>query len=260
MNVLVSNDDGINADGIRVLIKALSGVDGVNIYVCAPDGQRSASGHSITMSGGPIFVKDDEIPGVKWAQSLSGTPADCVKSGIKRLRREQGIEIDVVFSGINHGSNIGTDVFYSGTVSAAVEGVLNGVPAVAVSLGTHHPTMEQLENCTAIIQDMAGRIVPKLDKGTIVNVNFPDLPPAELKGVKLCEMGPREYDEKFEVETNPGGRKYYWYTGKLVHYDELPGNPDVIAYQNGYVTVTPLKIDMTDYKLMDAMKDWNIRA
>ncbi|MGI6205008.1 MAG: 5'/3'-nucleotidase SurE [Anaerovoracaceae bacterium] len=260
MNVLVSNDDGIKAAGIRVLIKALSGVEDVNIYVCAPDGQRSASGHSITMGGGPIFVTDDEIPGVLWAQALSGTPADCVKSGIKRLRREKGVEIDVVFSGINHGSNIGTDVFYSGTVSAAVEGVLNGVPAIAVSVGTHHPTMAQLENCTTIIQDMCRRVVPKLGRGTVVNINFPDVPPEELKGIKFCEMGPREYDEKFDIEKNPAGRKYYWYTGKLVHYDELPGNPDVMAYQDGYVTVTPLKLDMTDYSLMEAMKGWDIKA
>ncbi|MDD7408604.1 MAG: 5'/3'-nucleotidase SurE [Anaerovoracaceae bacterium] len=260
MNILVSNDDGINADGIRVLIKALSGVENANIYVCAPDGQRSASGHSITMSGGPIFVTENEVPGTEWAQSLSGTPADCVKSGIKRLKREKGIDIDVVFSGINHGSNIGTDVFYSGTVSAAVEGVLNGVPAVAVSVGTHHPTMEQLENCTTIIQDVCRNVLPKIGNGTVININFPDLPPSELKGVKFCRMGPREYDEKFDIETNPAGRKYYWYTGKLVHYDELPGDPDVIAYQDGYVVVTPIQLDMTDYKLMEAMKDWGIKA
>ena len=202
MNILVSNDDGINASGIRHLIEALRGVEGAKIYVCAPDGQRSASGHSISTTGGPIFVKDVEIPGVEQAIALSGTPADCVKSGIKMLRNHQNIQIDVVFSGINHGSNIGTDIYYSGTVSAAIEGIFNGVPAVAVSVGTHHPTEEQLANCTTIIQDLCTRIVPTLAKDTVLNVNFPDVPPSELKGLKVCRLGPREYREQFDVVTS----------------------------------------------------------
>ncbi len=258
INVLVSNDDGINASGIRHLIEALRGVEDVKIYVCAPDGQRSASGHSISTTGGPIFVKDVEIPGVEKAIALSGTPADCVKSGIKMLRNNQNIQIDVVFSGINHGSNIGTDIYYSGTVSAAFEGIFCGVPAVAVSVGTHHPTEEQLANCSALIQDLCRRIVPKLAKDTVLNVNFPNLPPSELKGLKVCRLGPREYDEKFEIMTNPRGENYYWYTGDVVRYEGLPEDLDVIAHQDGYVTVTPLKMDVTDYQLMDTVAGWDL--
>ena len=115
--------------------------------------------------------------------------------------------------------------------------------------------MEQLENCTAIIQDMAGRIVPKLDKGTIVNVNFPDLPPAELKGVKLCEMGPREYDEKFEVETNPGGRKYYWYTDDPYYHYEGYGVSDLGDMRKGLVG------NITDYEptyTIGTLRQWMV--
>lgn len=259
MNVLVSNDDGINASGIRHLIEALRGVEGVKIYVCAPDGQRSASGHSISTTGGPIIVHDVEIPGVEKALSLSGTPADCVKSGIKMLRNNENIQIDVVFAGINHGSNIGTDVYYSGTVSAAIEGTFNKVPAVSISVGTHYPTEEQLANCTEMIQDLCKRVVPELDYSTVLNVNFPNVPPAEIKGLKICRLGPREYDEQFDIMTNPRGEKYYWYTGELVEYKGLPEDYDVMAHQEGYVTLTPLRMDITDFSLMETAQKWNLK-
>lgn len=259
MNILVSNDDGINASGIRHLIDALTELEGAEIYVCAPDRQRSAAGHSISTARGPLMVNDVEIPGVKWAQSVSGTPADCVKSGIKRLRREQGVEMDVVFTGINHGSNIGTDVYYSGTVSAALEGVMNHVPSVAVSVGTHHPTEEQLANCATIIKEVCEKAVPSLSSDTALNINFPDLPPDEVKGLKICRIGPREYDEKFDILTNPYGQKYYWYSGDLVHYDDLPEDMDVMAFQDGYATITPLRLDITDYDLLDAVSGWDLK-
>ena len=259
MNILVSNDDGINASGIRHLIRALQGVEGAKIYVCAPDGQRSASGHSITSAGGPIFLHDVEIPGVEWAVSTSGTPADCVKSGIKMLKHHHDIEIDVVFAGINHGSNIGTDVYYSGTVSAAFEGAFNHVPSVAVSVGTHHPTEEQLANCETLIRDLCSRVVPGLGQHTVLNVNFPNVPPEKLKGLRVCRLGPREYNEKFDILTNPRGEKYFWYTGTTVRYEGLPEDLDVIAHQDGYVSITPMKMDVTDYSLLDSVEAWDLK-
>lgn len=259
MKILVSNDDGIHASGIRHLIEALKGVEGAEIYVCAPDRQRSAAGHSISTSGPPLIVQDVEIPGVVWAQSVSGTPADCVKYAMKRLRREQQIEFDIVFSGINHGSNIGTDIYYSGTVSAAVEGTFNGSPAVAVSVGSSKPTDAQLANCAGVVQDICRRIVPELDKNTVLNVNFPNVPPEELKGLKVTQLGPREYDERFDVMTNPRGEQYYWYTGELVQYEGLSEDLDVMADQNGYVSVTPLKMDMTDRAFLDKLRSWDLK-
>lgn len=260
MNVLVSNDDGIKAAGLRIMVKALAAVPGVNVYVSAPDGQRSACGHGITMTV-PIVIDDNvEVEGAVWAQALSGTPADCVKFGIKRLKKEQNIDIDVVFSGINHGGNIGSDVLYSGTVSAAAEGVLCGVPAVAMSVGTSAPTVEMLENCAKIVAQLCEKAVPDIDKRTVLNVNYPPVPPAEIKGLKVTKLGPREYAEKFELLENPKGQQYYWYCGDMVVYDDLPEDYDVMAQQDGYVSITPLQLDLTNHELREKVSGWGLEA
>lgn len=258
MNILVSNDDGINAQGLRVLVKALAAVPGNTVYVSAPDGQRSACGHGITMTA-PIMVQDGvEVDGAVWAQSLSGTPADCVKYGIHRLKKEKNIDIDVVFSGINHGGNIGSDVFYSGTVAAAIEGVLCGVPAVALSVGSSSPTVEMFENCAAIAEQLCSRAVPDIEKNTVLNINYPPLPPADIKGLRVTRLGPREYAERFELMENPRGQKYYWYCGDMVVYNDLSSEYDVIAQQDGYVSVTPMHIDLTNHGLRERAAAWGL--
>ncbi len=258
MNILVSNDDGIGAKGLHVLVDALSRVPGNQVYISAPNGQRSACGHGISMHD-MIKVYDGEVPGAVWAQSVSGTPADSVKFGIRRLRREFGVEIDVVYSGINHGANIGSDVHYSGTVSAAAEGILCGVPAVAVSVGTHFPTEEMLNNCATLIQELCTKAVPAIEKTTLLNVNFPAAALEDMKGLKVTKLGPREYDENFDILENPRGQKYYWYSGKLVEYENLSDDMDTMAQQDGYVSITPLKLDMTDYELREKVRGWNLR-
>ncbi|MGP1441008.1 MAG: 5'/3'-nucleotidase SurE [Anaerovoracaceae bacterium] len=258
MNILVSNDDGINAEGIRVLVKALSEVSGVKIYVCAPDGERSASGHGISMTV-PIMLKEENIDGVEWAYALSGTPADCVKFAMRHLKNYHNVIIDAVFAGINHGGNIGSDVYYSGTLAAAAEGALCNVPAVAVSVGTHHPTSEMLNNCKTVIKDVAGRIISEMEARSILNINFPPIPPAEINGLKVTRLGPREYDEKFELLEDPKKRKYYWYCGDVVVYEGLPDELDVMAHQQGYVTVTPLRLELTDFELRDRVSDWKLK-
>jgi 5'-nucleotidase len=258
LNILVSNDDGIMADGLRTLVKALADVPGNNVYVSAPDGQRSACGHGITMTA-PIFVCDGiDIEGAVWAQSISGTPADCVKFGIKRLKKEKNIEIDAVFSGINHGGNIGSDVFYSGTLSAAIEGVLCGVPGVALSIGTNFPTADMLGQFSTIIRQICEKALPDLDNKTVLNINYPPIPPSEIKGLKVTRMGPREYAERFDLLENPKGQKYYWYCGDMVVYNDLPNDYDVIAQQDGYVSVTPLRFDLTDYEMREKIKNWKL--
>ena len=258
MNILVSNDDGIEAKGLHVLVDALSRVPGNQVYVAAPDGQRSACGHGISMFE-MLKIDERQVPGAVWARAVSGTPADSVKFGMKYLAREENVRIDVVFSGINHGGNIGSDVHYSGTVSAAAEGLLCGVPAVAVSLGTHHPTDEMLENCSALIQDISKRAVPELEKTTLLNVNFPPVPPAEIKGLRVTRLGPREYDERFDLLENPSGQKYCWYSGRLVQYEGLAEDIDTAAQQEGFISITPLKLDMTDYELRDRVRGWNLK-
>ncbi len=257
MNILVANDDGIQSKGLHVLVEALARVPGNKVYVVAPDSQRSACGHGISMNK-IVMVNDETVPGAVWAQSISGTPADCVKYGIRHLKDEHGVKIDLVFSGINHGGNIGTDVFYSGTVSAAIEGVFCGVPAVAISVGTHHPTDEMLYNTQKIIVEICEKVVPKLDKKTVVNVNFPKCAPEEIKGLRAARLGPREYEESFDVLKNPKGRKYYWYTGTPKIYDNLPEGLDTEEFQNGYITVTPLRIDITDEELLGSVYDWGL--
>ena len=258
MNILVSNDDGIQAKGLRVLTEALSAVPGCRVFVSAPNGQRSACGHGISMND-MIRVFEGKVPGAVMAQSISGTPADSVKFGIRRLRSEFGIEVDAVFSGINHGGNIGSDVHYSGTVSAAAEGLLCGVPAVAVSVGSHHPTDEMLENCTKIIQDVCVKAVPEMERTTLLNVNLPAIPLRDMKGLKVTRLGPREYDENFDILVNPREEKYFWYSGKLVEYSGLAEDLDTMAQQDCYVSVPPLKLDMTDHELREKVKKWDLQ-
>ncbi len=259
MNILVSNDDGIQAEGLRVLVGALSGVAGNKVYVCAPDGQRSACGHGISMRE-MIRVHDEEVQGAEMALSVSGTPADAVKFGIRHLKKVHGISIDVVFSGINHGGNIGSDVHYSGTVSAAAEGLCCGVPAVAVSVGTHRPTGDMLQNCVTVIQEICAKALPELAPTTLLNVNVPALAADEIKGLRVTKLGPREYDESFEILLNPRKEKYFWYSGKLVEFTDLEADTDTLAQQEGYVSITPLKLDLTDYALLDAVRKWDLQV
>ncbi len=257
MNILVSNDDGIQAAGLRLLVDTLASIDGVNVYVCAPDGERSAASHSISTTRGPVMVVEEEVPGAVWARALSGTPADCVKFAIKKLRQE-GIEFDVVFSGINHGSNIGSDVLYSGTASAAAEALLCRVPGIAMSLDRRRPKPEQLENMRPMILDLVKKAVPAIDSHTLLNVNYPGCRPEEIRGMKITRMGPREYNETFEIQESPRKQKYFWYSGTVVHYEGLPEDLDIMAHQDNYITVTPLKLDLTDLDMLDTVTGWDL--
>lgn len=252
MNVLVANDDGIQARGINELVKALS--EKAAVYVCAPDSQRSASGHGITVSR-PITAEEVPFDGTELAIMLSGTPADCVKLGMKILE-QKGIKIDMVFSGINHGGNYGTDTLYSGTVSAAIEGSICGVPSVAVSVNSHEA--EHFDYACHLAVEALEKAGDRMSPDTVLNINVPNLPREEIKGLKYTTLGNREYKEFFAPITLEDGRTAYRYTGEPVVYEGLPDTIDVIAMQEGYATITPLHRDLTDYKLMDKIKEWRI--
>lgn len=252
MNILIANDDGIDARGIHELAEALSEV--ADIYICAPDSQRSASGHGITVSK-PITADETEFNGAKLAIKLSGTPADCVKLGL-RILEQKGIEIDMVYSGINHGGNLGTDTLYSGTVSAAIEGTICGKPAVAVSVNSHTP--EHFQYACLLAKQAFEKTKDRLSPDTVLNINVPDLPADQVKGVKYATLGNREYKEFFAPIKTDDGKTQYMYSGDPVIYEGLPDTIDVIAMQNGYATITPLHRDLTDYKLMDEIKNWRI--
>ena len=248
----MTNDDGVQASGIRSLVKALSQV--AEIYVCAPHIQRSASGHGITV-GKPIEVEKTDFDHAVKAYAITGTPADCVKIGTKILK-DEGVKIDMVFSGINLGGNLGTDTLYSGTVSAAIEGALCAIPSVAVSVNSHEAT--HFELACELAMGVCRNGFSKMSPRTVLNINTPDLPKEEIKGVKYTRLGMREYKEWFRPKTGENGKTQYWYEGNPVVYEGLPDDIDVISMQDGYASITPLHYDLTDYELVDEIKKWRL--
>lgn len=252
MNILVTNDDGINARGIMELVAALSGK--ATVYVFAPDGQRSASGHGITVSK-PIIGEEVEFEGAAFAMQLSGTPVDCVKLGM-RIMEQKNIKIDMVFSGINHGGNYGTDTLYSGTVSAAIEGSICGVPSVAVSVNSHEA--QHFDYACHLAVEAMEKAGDRMSPDTVLNINVPDLPREDISGLRYATLGNREYVEFFSPVETEDGKTAYRYTGEPVVYEGLPDTIDVIAMQQGYATITPLHRDLTDYRLMDEIRKWRI--
>lgn len=250
MKILVTNDDGINARGIHELASALS--KEAEVYVFAPETERSACGHGITVRS-PIIVTEVDFSGAIKAWTISGTPADCVKLGLRILKRE-GIKIDFVYSGINHGSNLGTDTLYSGTVSGAIEGVINGIPSIAVSVNSHCP--QYFKPACDVALKTLHLAAGKLDGSTVLNINLPELPSEEIKGIRITRLGAREYDEDFLYRKDEQGRSSYVYSGKPVVYTDLPEDIDVIAVQNGCISITPLHYDLTSYKRVEEVKNW----
>lgn len=252
-NVVVSNDDGIESEGISHLIKALSQV--ADVYVCAPEGERSASGHSITVRDS-IVMEEVEVPNAKGAMRFSGTPADCVKMGIRFLR-EKGIHIDMVFSGINHGGNLGTDTLYSGTVAAAIEGVLCGVPGIAVSVDSHRP--QYFDTACKLALELFEKVKAGIPEGIALNLNVPNLPADKINGLKFARLGMRQYIEQFEETVNQKGQTEYWYRGLPVIYNCDEVFNDVTAMQQSYATLTPLKFDLTDENYLQKISNWELK-
>ncbi|MCL6477779.1 MAG: 5'/3'-nucleotidase SurE [Peptococcaceae bacterium] len=252
MRVLISNDDGIFANGIKALRERLEQEDEIEkIFVAAPDRERSAIGHGITMHR-PLRAKEVKYPSPKSAGWLvDGTPADCVKLALEELLEAPP---DLVVSGINRGSNLGTDVLYSGTVSAAVEAVLNGFPAVAVSL------TDYVEEDYTIAADFTARLVhlvhrEGLPPGTLLNVN---VPPGKPAGVKIVRLGNMKYVNIFDRRTDPRGRVYYWMAGEILDLEDNCPDTDVGASRRGYITVTPVQTDLTNHCEIERIKLWRL--
>lgn len=253
MNILVANDDGIGADGIRNLVDALSEV--ADTYVCAPRTEKSACGHGITIHNS-IMVEEVEYEKAKAAYSIDGTPADCVKIGLDLLQKN-GIDIDMVFSGINMGGNMGTDVLYSGTVSAAIEGGLCGKPSVAVSVNSRKP--KHYELAKKLAKRAAQLECKDLDREIIININTPNLPEDEITGVKIVGLGIREYEEWFDEEEKGDEHKHFRYGGRPVFREDYDSDTnDIGASQEKYATITPLHYDLTNYELMKKLKESDI--
>lgn len=244
MHILISNDDGYSAEGLKVLASALGAQ--VDITVVAPEGNRSGASNSLTLEV-PLRVSKAENGFLK----VNGTPTDCVHLAITGLLDR---EPDMVFAGINHGSNLGDDVIYSGTVAAATEGRFLGLPAVALSLASPAPRHFDTAGRVAVALLQRIRRHP-LPPDTILNVNVPDLPWDALRGFLACRLGQRHKAEPVVRGTDPRGREIYWVGAAGPEQDAGPGT-DFHAIREGFVSVTPLQIDLTRYDRIDTLAHW----
>ncbi|SMC55691.1 5'/3'-nucleotidase SurE [Sporomusa malonica] len=252
MHLLLTNDDGINAPGIKALWQELSQI--ARITVVAPDSEKSASSQAITVHH-PIWVDKHCIDSSDiCAWRVGGTPTDCVKVALESLLTDD--RPDIIVSGINQGSNLGTDVLYSGTVSAAIEGALHGLPAIAMSLDSWQPFDFGPSARTArkLVETLAKHSLPP---NTLLNVNVPALSDGQLTGVSITKLGVRNYENTFERRQDPRGRTYYWMSG---HVSETENDPDsdIVAVKKGKVSVTPIHFDLTNYGIMNLLETWEL--
>jgi len=243
--ILLSNDDGIRSEGLRALYEALS--EFADVVVIAPDRERSAVGRALTLHRPLRCEKIEE----NW-YAVDGTPTSCVYIGIHAIMK--GKKPDMVIGGINKGPNLGEDITYSGTVSVAMEGALLGLPSVAFSLATFNNF--RWKDAAAWASRIAKRVYEKgLPKGCCLNVNIPNLFHSEIKGVKITRQGKKNYTEKVEERRDPWGRVYYWIGGEEPDWIPEPGT-DYWAVKNGFISITPLHLDLTDYKAMEKLKEY----
>ena len=251
--ILVTNDDGINAPGIRFLIDIMN--DFGDVVVVAPDSPQSGMGHAITINNTlycePIVINKNE-PQSEY--SCSGTPADCVKIAVNEILKRKP---DLCVSGINHGSNSSINVIYSGTMSAAVEAGTQGIPAIGFSLLDYSLDADFTHSREFVKRITLECLSNGVPKGVVLNVNIPKISNTKLKGIKICRQANGVWEEKFDKRTNPLGREYYWLGGKFVNYDQGEDN-DEWALENGYVSITPTKYDLTAHQAIKNISNWKL--
>lgn len=246
MHILISNDDGVYAQGIEILASAMASLG--KITVVAPDRDRSGASNSLTLDS-PLRLQ--KHPNNFY--SVNGTPTDCVHLAITGMLDEHP---DMVISGINNGANLGDDVIYSGTVAAAMEGRFLGLPAVAFSLASKNKQCEHFASAAEIAKKIVVQLIDKpLAKDTILNINIPDLPYAEIKGIRVARLGHRHIAEKVIPSEDPRGNRIYWVGPAGKAQDNGP-DTDFAAIADGYVSVTPIKCDLTDYNSIDKVSTW----
>ncbi len=250
MKILVCNDDGIEAPGIHALADALKQI--AEVTVVAPLKEQSGVGHGITMQI-PLRVIKYNNNGTFFGYAVNGTPADCVKMGVRNIMTETP---DLVVSGINRGSNTAINIIYSGTVSAAREAAIMGIPAMAISVTSHVASDFGYAGKVARMLSLkmtSGNLPP----GTLLNVNVPNLTEDKINGIRLTTQGKSKWDDIYEKRVDPNGANYYWLTGNLMDID-TEFNSDQVAVKNGFVSISPIHFDLTDYATYDNMKSWNI--
>ena len=240
--ILVTNDDGISAPGIRALTNAVKDLG--KVIVVAPDKPQSGMGHAITI-GHPLRLTAVEIFGEIEAYQCSGTPVDCVKLAVDKVLHRKP---DICLSGINHGANHSINVIYSGTMSAALEASIESIPSIGFSLLDYSIEADftgASYYANLLVKQLLGT---KTDKHLCLNVNIPAAPKEVLKGLKICRQAYAKYEERFDERHDPTGRKYYWLTGEFQNFDKGK-DTDVWALENNYISVVPVQFDLTNYEL-----------
>ena len=251
--ILVTNDDGINAPGIRTLISVIKDIG--DVIVVAPDSPQSGMGHAITINStlhsSRITPKNSEI--IEY--SCSGTPADCVKLAINELMPRKP---DLCVSGINHGSNSSINVIYSGTMSAAIEAGIEGVPAIGFSLLDYSWNADFSQSKDFIRKITLSALNNGIPKGVVLNVNIPAVKKSDIKGVKICRQAKAYWVEEFDKRKNPLGQEYYWLTGKFVNKDQGE-DTDEWALKNNYISIVPVEFDLTAHHAIQGLNEWNFK-
>lgn len=250
MQILLTNDDGIYAPGIAALKHNIQDLG--QVTVVAPDVEQSGVGHSITFSY-PLRIREAHLDNEFIGYSVNGSPADCVKLAIYEVMKHRP---DVVISGINMGSNVGIHILYSGTVAAALEAAIMGFPSIAVSFEISS-RYDDIHSAAKVARKIIERIIThKLPKGSLLNVNIPSIPPDQIKGIKVTRQFARDFKENFEKRIDPSGKAYYWLIGtnKTLHREE---DTDIHAVNEGYISITPLRYDLTDYTMQKKIEEWH---
>ena len=251
--ILVSNDDGITSKGIRVLVSVMKKLG--DVVVVAPDSPQSGMGHAITIGQTLRLVEEDIFEDVL-AYKSSGTPADCVKLAKHHVLKDR--KPDLVVSGINHGSNTSISVLYSGTMSAAIEGALEGYPSIGFSL-CDFSSKADFSHVEEWVEKIARQVLENgIPKGIALNVNFPPKRNEEIRGVKICRQADAKWQEEFVERFDPTGRKYFWLAGNFVNFDKGEDN-DEWAIANNYISIVPCQYDLTAHHAISHIKkewDW----
>ncbi len=247
--ILVTNDDGVSAPGIKALIEVMTTIG--DVVVVAPDSPQSAMGHAITINN-TLHLEKIHYEGVQTAYSCSGTPVDCVKIAVHEILKRKP---DICVSGVNHGSNSSINVIYSGTMSAAVEAGIEDIPAIGFSLLDYNWEAD-FEVLKEHIQKITLQVLENgLPEGVVLNVNFPKLKKEEIKGIKICRQAKAAWIEEFDKRTNPQGREYYWLTGRFINQDSGE-DTDEWALEHGYVSIVPVQFDLTAHTAIANLKKW----
>ncbi len=240
--ILITNDDDITSSGIRNLVEAVKDLG--KVVVVAPDKPQSGMGHAITI-GSPLRMNKMNLFGDIEAWQTSGTPVDCVKLAVDKILHRKP---DLCLSGINHGANHSINVIYSGTMSAAMEASIEGIPSIGFSLLDYSYDADFTASRHIVHTLVKNLMAKKMDKHLLLNVNIPKVPLSELKGMKVCRQAYAKYEEDFDERLDPHGKKYYWLTGEFVNFDKGK-DTDVWALKNNYASIVPVQFDLTNYTL-----------